>query len=71
MGYVTVRGCPVEKLLGRAQVAELLGISLPTLWRMTHVKRVLPYLRVGERAVKFRRADVEAYLNSRANKAGR
>lgn len=52
------------KLLTPEAVADLLGMTLHTLavWRCT--KRVpLPYVKVG-RSVRYRVADVEAFISS-------
>jgi len=56
------------KLLTPETVADLLGLTLHTLavWRC--VKRVpLPYVKVG-RCVRYRAADVEAFISSHLQK---
>lgn len=55
----------MEKLLTPAQTAELLGIKEQTLtvWRCTK-RYPLPYVKVG-RSVKYREADVRAFIESR------
>ena len=53
-------------LLNEDQAAEILGITAGTLsvWRCT--KRYnLKYIRVG-RAIRYRRSDLEAFIESRA-----
>jgi len=54
-----------NNLLTDDQAAALLGIKPQTLaaWRMTG-RYALPYLRVG-RCVRYRPADIEAWLTSR------
>nr|EDZ38383.1 MAG: Hypothetical protein CGL2_10305005 [Leptospirillum sp. Group II '5-way CG'] len=56
-----------NKLLSNSEAAEFLGMSPDTLprWRWAGIGPV--YLRVG-RSIKYRRADLEAFLNeSRVN----
>lgn len=50
------------KLLTDQQVAEEYGLNVNTLrdWRWRN--RVLPYVKFGN-AVRYRRADIEAYLD--------
>ena len=52
------------QLLSRAQAARFLGISPATLavWAKNH--HGVPFVRVG-RLVKYRRIDLEAYLDQR------
>lgn len=54
-----------EPLLDPDQVAEILGVSTKTLnvWRCTG-RYNLPFVKVGSR-VRYRRADVEAFLERR------
>ena len=53
------------ELLSSDQAAEYIGISAPTLriWRCTH-RHQIPYLKIGS-LVKYRRADLDAFLASR------
>jgi len=53
------------RLLTPAQTAEILGIKIETLatWRCTN-RYALKYVRVG-RVIRYRAADVEAFLESR------
>jgi len=47
--------------LATSQVAEMLGLSRPTVSRIQH--RVLPFRRTSPRGPRFyRRSDVEAYI---------
>lgn len=52
-------------LLTRNQAAEYLGVKPQTLALWASTKRYkLPYVKVG-RSVRYRRSDLEAFLNSR------
>lgn len=56
---------PLSPLLDDRQLAEILGVSPKTLanWRCS--KRLnIPYIKLS-RAVRYRRSDVDAYLNKR------
>lgn len=58
--------CSMEsELLTRPQAADYLGVKPDTLavWSCTH-RYALPYLKVG-RAVRYRKADLDAWLDSR------
>jgi excisionase family DNA binding protein len=57
-------------LLTRDEAAEFLGIKPQTLavWATTH-RYHLPYIRVGTR-VRYRRSDLEAFLDRRTVQAG-
>lgn len=55
----------IERLLNEIQVAEMIDVKPQTLqsWRATG-RYGLPYIRVG-RLIRYRLADVEAWLLSR------
>ena len=57
----------MEKLLSANEAAEILGVHASTLatWRCIHTYQ-LPYVKVG-RLVKYRRSDVEAFIDSRTH----
>ncbi|MHB1926716.1 MAG: helix-turn-helix domain-containing protein [Leptospirillum sp.] len=62
-----LNGSDINRLLSNGEAAEFLGLSPDTLprWRWAGVGP--SYLRVG-RSIKYRRADLEAFLNeSRVN----
>ncbi len=54
-----------EKLLTPYEVAEMLGVSVETLnvWRATN-RYPLPYVKAG-RLVRYRNADLQAFIESR------
>lgn len=55
----------VDVLLSPSKVAELLGLSVETLstWRATN-RYALPYVKAG-RLVRYRAADVQAFIDAR------
>ncbi|MHB8368812.1 MAG: helix-turn-helix domain-containing protein [Leptospirales bacterium] len=62
-----LNGSDINKLLTNGEAAEYLGMSPDTLprWRWAGIGPA--YLKVG-RSIKYRRADLEAFLNeSRVN----
>jgi len=60
----------LSELLDEKQAASLLSVSPGTLsvWRSTGRYR-LPYLKVG-RLVRYRRADLQAWLDARVRETG-
>ena len=52
-------------LLTTQQAAEYLGISPATLhtWRCTK-RNILPYVKMGGKHVRYRQADLEAYIKA-------
>jgi excisionase family DNA binding protein len=55
---------PKEPLLRKAQAAELINVSLPTLDRYTRSGALLS-VKLSNRAVRFRVSDIEAFLAER------
>lgn len=53
-----------QNLLSVADVAALLQVSRPTIYRLV-ADNGLPSIRLGERTLRFRLADVEAWLDGR------
>lgn len=55
----------IEPLLDDEQVASTLKISVETLATWRHTGRViLPYIRIGGRLVRYKRSDVQAFINA-------
>jgi len=54
------------RLLTINEVADLLGIPVATIYRWRHIGDGPPGYRIG-RHVRFRRAEVEAWIESRAD----
>lgn len=54
----------MEKLLSAREVAELMGVSECTIYRLANQKGGIKAVKVG-RSVRFRPADLEAYLRAR------
>ena len=49
-------------LLTVEEAADWLAISKPTLWRIIR-RREIPVVRIGQRAVRIRFADLEEYVD--------
>lgn len=54
-----------QGLLTYLEAAALLGLPLGSLYSMVHQRRI-PHIRLGPRLVRFRRSEVEAWLDSHA-----
>ena len=61
-----VRTDGLGRLLTINEVAELLGVPVATIYRWRHVGDGPPGYRIG-RHVRYRRADVETWIESRAD----
>ena len=53
-----------DRLLNAREVAEILNISIVSVWRMFR-KGEIPTIIVGERSRRVKRSDLDAYINSR------
>jgi len=53
---------PTGEMMTQMQVAKALSVSRTTLWKMRKEGRLPPQIRVSDRRVAFRRADVEAWV---------
>lgn len=51
--------------IGYKQLAEMLGVKVATIYSWVS-RRVVPYVRVGPRVVRFRRADIDKWLEERS-----
>jgi excisionase family DNA binding protein len=67
MAYGTAMGGD-EELLTARQVAAMLNVSLATFKRIRQRGEGPPSIRVGKRAIRYRRGDVEAWLRRRPKK---
>lgn len=54
-----------DHLLTTKEAAKYLGLSKAFLERDRWAGATIPFLRVGSRAVRYRLADLEAFLNTR------
>ena len=52
-----------DELLTRADLQKLFKVSQPTIIRL-EASGKLPAIRIGAGTVRYRRADIEAFLNS-------
>ncbi len=55
---------PQPDLLTPSEVARRLSVAVRTLWRMVARGEVPPPIRYNSRLVRWRRADIEAYVSS-------
>lgn len=54
-----------EKLLTVAQVADWLTLSLSAVYQLVRARKIVSlHLTAGRKGIRFRRADVEAFLTS-------
>jgi excisionase family DNA binding protein len=60
----------MERLLNNSQAAEFLGVSPHSLRRYVALKQI-PFTKIGKRLVRFRLADLEAYLTRQTVQARR
>ena len=51
------------------ELAELLSISIPTLYRMINSGELPPKIRIGKRAVGWRRSQIEDWIEERTEKS--
>ena len=56
-----------EKLLSARDVADLLGVSIDTVYRLSHKRDGLKGYKIGG-VTRFRPAEVEAYIEAQAIK---
>jgi excisionase family DNA binding protein len=60
-----------ESLLTTAEAAKYLCVSIVFLERDRWAGPAIPFIRVGARAVRYRRTDLEAFVSSRLARATR
>ena len=58
------------RLLDVRQVAEILGIAVRTVWRLSAAGELPPPVRIGVRIVRWRLSDIEQYLENLAKTGG-
>lgn len=58
-------------LLTARQVADLIGVDVRTVWRMAQTGGVPAPVRLSERVVRWRLADLEAHLDRLAGQSRR
>ncbi len=56
-------------LLTARQVADLLGVHVRSVWRMSHTGQIPLPIRLAERVVRWRLADLQAHLDGIASGA--
>jgi excisionase family DNA binding protein len=67
MAYGMAMGAE-DELLTSEQVAGMLAMSPMTVRRLRMSGEGPPFIRVGKRAIRYRRGDVEAWLRRRPKK---
>lgn len=58
-----------DKLLTTREAAHLLGVSLAFLERDRWAGARIPFIRIGSRAVRYRRGDLDAYIGARLKRS--
>ena len=58
-----------ERLLTTKEAARLLGVSKAFLERDRWAGARIPFIRIGDRAVRYRLSELEAYITSRQQAA--
>ena len=53
-----------EKLLNEKEVAKILGVSVKMIQTMRYSKGGIPFVRLSKRCIRYKRSDVEAYIQS-------
>jgi predicted DNA-binding transcriptional regulator AlpA len=59
-----------EKILSPTEVAELLGVTSAALTQMRYLGRGPDYLRLSAQRIRYRRSDVDAWLERRRVELG-
>lgn len=54
----------MQSLLTEVEVANILGVAVPTLRNWRHLGKGPRFLKVGQRIVRYRRDDIEAFLQA-------
>jgi predicted DNA-binding transcriptional regulator AlpA len=54
-------------LLTARQMAELLGVHVRSVWRMSQAGQIPPPIRMAERVVRWRLADLQVHLDGIAS----
>jgi len=58
-----------SKLLNTQEAAEVLGVSKAFLERDRWAGARIPFIKVGSRAVRYRREDIDQYLNAQVRRS--
>ena len=61
---------PSERIIRPSELADRLGVSRETLWRMRHRGDMPNTIRLSPRCVGWRASDIEAWLTTREEKTG-
>ena len=66
----SIREDVVPQLLDTSEAATFLGLARTTLEHWRGLRKGPPFIRVGPRAVRYRRADLEEWLNEQVITTG-
>lgn len=66
---MTLKEAAMDPLLTTKEAANLLGVSQSFLERDRWAGARIPFVRVGSRAVRYRRSDLQAFLESRMRRS--
>lgn len=55
----------IERVIRRDEMAELIGVSIPTLWRMTKSGELPPPIRIGKQLAGWPQSDYDSWLADR------
>lgn len=64
-GWAKVREGGADALLTAKELAQVLGLAVRTLKKQRAQGRGVPFVRVGERAIRYRVGDVRRFLRER------
>lgn len=67
----SIRPTPVDGLMTQVEVAKVLSVSRTTLWKMRKQGRLPPQIRISDRRVAYRRADVENWIEQGGSTASK
>ena len=56
---------PVDRLLKPEEVAEITGLSIETLAQWRSQRKGIPFVKVSNNCVRYRRPDLDAYISAR------
>lgn len=60
----------ISPLLRRQEVERVVGLSCPSIYRLMRAKRFPEPIRIGPRAVRWRSADIQEWIDARPRATG-
>ena len=58
------------RILRPTELAQMLGVSMPTLWRWNREGKLPPKVTLGENSVGWKSTDIEAWIEQRTETKG-